>query len=191
MTPHELEAVRFKLFSFFQVEVKPAVNMLGTDNTPGVRSAGSKALVPDSYSSVLIAEIKQLMHAPWLFFAYHPEARQCPDELALCLLVKAIPQLDTFLPSKRQRLANLAVIAAMDIRQELLGGDKCTVQMICDLAGVYVHNWQRDYRDHFKALKQAALQLDTDALTAAASVFNRFAARQAPHFNACNLEGSY
>lgn len=189
MTPHELEAVRFKLLSLFQVEVKPSVNMLGTDNTPAVRNPGSKALIPDNYSTGLLMDIKNLLFYPWLLFAYHPETRQCPDELALCLLVKAIPDLDKFQPSKRQRLANLAVIAAMDIRQEALGGEKCTVQMICDLAGVYVHNWQRDYREHFSALKQAAKQIDTDALTAAAKLFNRPLPSKA-HFTACNLDGS-
>lgn len=188
MSPHELEAVRAKLLSLFQVAVKPAVNMLGTNNLPAARQSGSKALVPESYSSSVIAEIKSLMQAPWLLFVYHPETRQCPDMLALCLLVKAVPGIDNFQPSKRQRLANLAVIAAMDARQELLGGDKCTIQMVCDLAGVYVHNWQRDYREHFKALKQAALQLDIDAVKAAATIFN--GRRTAPHYTACNIDGS-
>lgn len=194
MLPHEYEAIRFKLLSLFQLaNGAPAVNMLGKDNLTRTAQSGSRALLPDQYSSVLVVELKKTLQCPWLMFAYHPVSKNCPDDIALTLLAKAVADLDQFAPSKRERLANLAVIAAMDVRQEVLGGEKCTVQMVCDLAGVYIHNWQRDYREHFKALKAAAHQLDQDALAAANLVFIKHQDEQnrAPHFRACQLDGSY
>lgn len=187
MTPHDLEVIRTRLMALFQLTIKPSVNMLGTDNQPGTRCPGSKPLVPDSYSAGVILDIKALPQAPWLLFVYHPQTRQCPEEIAVDLLVKAVENVSCFRRSRQECLANLAMVAAMDVRQELLGAPRCTVQMVCDLAGIYLHNWQRDYRDHFNALKKAALELDAKALLAADAIFS--GRKQPKNFTALDIQG--
>lgn len=164
------EQTRGRLIALFQVLDKPGSSPMANLGSCNSGRPGSKPLLPDFYSSGALPAIKALPDAPWLFFAYHPETAQCPSALALQILTDAVPELHSYQLSRRKRLANLALVAAMDVRQQALVGDRCTIKLICQLAGVYLHNWQRDYRDHYSQLLTAATIMDKRALSSAAQV---------------------
>lgn len=165
MTPYDLDATRSQLIALFQLVDKPTSNPIANLDRVSAGRPGSKPLLPDFYSSGVIPALKALPDAGWLFFAYHPDTKNCPPEIIEQLINQAVPNLADFQVTRRQRLANLGVVAVMDARSQILRGEKLTVKLICQLSGVYLHNWQRDYREHYQRMMQAAAELDVKALT--------------------------